>query len=434
MSAVKLLVAPRTAQKRDKMGEKMSLKFRSIRTEEEYEAALARIDEIFDAEKGTAEGEELDELADLVEFYEDKHYPIGLPDPISAIEFRMDQANLSQRDLIPYIGSSAKVAEVLSGKRDLTMSMARALHEHLGIPADVLLQKTGAAFDFSLDEINPRRFPLKEMAKRGWIPKRRNLIDHGEKLLRVLIDQAGGTQVAALSLYRTNGQRRINAKTDPYALRAWCWRVLALANVGAHKGRPYKPGSAHKGRPYKPGSVTEEFMREIAQQSVYEDGPRRAQERLAEHGIALVVERHLPRTYLDGAALRLHDGRPVIGLTLRYDRIDSFWFSLMHELAHVGLHLDKGEEESFIDDLSLQESDPLEDEADKQAQDVLIPPEMWESSPVRERATVLAVYGLAREAGVHPAVIAGRVRHERGNYRLLSQLVGSGKVRRQFGG
>ena len=81
-------------------------------------------------------------------------------------------------------------------------------------------------------------------------------------------------------------------------------------------------------------------MREVAQLSVYEDGPRRAQERLAAHGIALVIERHLPRTHLDGAALCLLDGRPVIGLTLRYDRIDNFWFSLMHELAHVSLHLD----------------------------------------------------------------------------------------------
>ena len=173
-------------------------------------------------------------------------------------------------------------------------------------------------------------------------------------------------------------------------------------------------------------------MQEIAHLSVSEDGPRRAQERLAEHGIALVVERHLPRTHLDGAALRLQDGRPVIGLTLRYDRIDHFWFSLMHELAHIGLHMDNGEEEPFIDDLSLHVTDPLEKQADKQAQDALIPPKIWESNPVRERATVLAVYDLAQEVGVHPAVIAGRVRHEKGNYRLLSQLVGSGKVRRQF--
>ena len=402
------------------MGETMSLKFRSIRTEEEYEAALARIDGIFDAEKGTAAGEELDELADLVESYEDKHYPIGLPDPISAIEFRMDQANLSQRDLIPYIGSSAKVSEVLIGKRDLTMSMARALHEHLGIPADVLLQRPGAEIDFTSDEIDPRRFPLKEMAKRGWIPKHRNLSENGEKLLRILIDQAGGTRAVSLPLYRKNGQRRINAKTNPYALRAWCWRVLALANQS-----PPRAG-------YRPGTVTEQFMRGVAQLSVYEDGPRRAQGHLAKHGIALVVERHLPRTHLDGAALCLQDGRPVIGLTLRYDRIDNFWFSLMHELAHVSLHLDCDENELFIDDLSLSGGDPLEEEADTLAQDALILPQLWESNSVREGATILAVYGLAREAGVHPAVIAGRVRHERGNYRLLSQLVGSGEVRKQF--
>ena len=111
---------------------------------------MARIDEIFDAEEGTPEGDELDVLVDLVMYYESKTVDIGFPDPISAIEFRMDQAGLTQRDLIPYIGSRSKVSEVLSGKRDLTMSMARALHEHLGIPADVLLQKPGAEFDVAL--------------------------------------------------------------------------------------------------------------------------------------------------------------------------------------------------------------------------------------------------------------------------------------------
>ena len=398
----------------------MSTAIKPIRTEEDHKRALARIDEIFDAEEGTPESDELDVLVDLVSYYESQNVDIGFPDPISAIEFRMDQAGLSQRDLVPFIGSPAKVSEVLSGKRDLTMSMARALHEHLGIPADVLLQKRGAEFDVALDEIEPRRFPLKEMAKRGWIPQIRDLIDHAEELLRGLIDQAGGPRVATLPLYRKNGHRRINAKTDPYALRAWCWRVLALANQN-----PIQTS-------YRPGTVSEQFMREVAQLSVYEDGPRRAQAHLREHGIALVIERHLPRTHLDGAALCFRAGRPVIGLTLRYDRIDNFWFSLMHELAHVGRHLDCDENELFIDDLSLTGGDRLEEEADRAARDALIPPRIWESNPLRDRATVLAVFDLAREVGVHPAVIAGRVRHERGNYRLLSQLVGSGKVRRQF--
>ena len=393
---------------------------RPIRSEEDYEAACARIRELMGAQLDTPEGDELDVLADLVEHYEDKHYPIGTPTAIDAIEFRMDQAGLTRRDLIPLIGSRQKVSEILAGKRDITISMARALHKHLGIPADVLLQEPGAAFDSTYDEIDPRRFPLKEMAKRNWIPQLPDLRDRAEEVINTLVEKAGGPQAATLPLYRKNGHRRINAKTDPYALKAWCWRVLGLAKED--------PPQAS----YLPGAVTEHFMREVAQLSVHEDGPRRAQQRLAAHGIALVIERHLPRTHLDGAALCLLDGRPVIGLTLRYDRIDNFWFSLMHELAHVSLHLDCDENKLFIDDLSLTGEDPLEDEADALAQDALIPPQLWETSPVRERATILAVYDFARSVDVHPAVIAGRVRHERGNYRLLSQLVGSGKVRRQF--
>ena len=117
-----------------------------IRTEEDYDAALARMDEIFFADIGTTEGDERDILFDLIEAYEDKHYPIDPPsDPIVAIEFEMDQRGLSPSDLIPYIGSSRKVSEVLSRKRDITMPMARALHKHLGIPAETLLQEPAPA-------------------------------------------------------------------------------------------------------------------------------------------------------------------------------------------------------------------------------------------------------------------------------------------------
>ena len=126
---------------------------RAIRSEEAYDAALARITELMDALSG-AEGQvdgvddpnriELDVLTDLVEFYEERHHPIGYPDPVSAIMFRMDQANLTDRDLVPFIGSRAEVSEVLAGKRAITMSMARALHQHLGIPADALLQEPEA--------------------------------------------------------------------------------------------------------------------------------------------------------------------------------------------------------------------------------------------------------------------------------------------------
>ena len=244
---------------------------RPIRSEEDYEAACARIRELMGAQLDTPEGDELDVLADLVEHYEGKHYPVGMPTAVDAIEFRIDQAGLTRRDLIPLIGSRQKVSDILTGKRDITMSMARALHKHLGIPADVLLQEPGAAFDSTFDEIDSRRFPLKEMAKRGWfskltdLPDPPHLLDRAEELINALVEKAGGPQAADLPLYRKNGHRRINAKTDPYALKAWCWRVLGQANETSPQAR------------YRPGTVTEPFMREVAQLSVYEDGPRRAQ-------------------------------------------------------------------------------------------------------------------------------------------------------------
>src|SRR6266705_815971 len=148
---------------------------RAIRSEAAYEAALARIDDLMDAENGTSEGEELDVLTDLVELYEAKHVPMGFPSPLGAVRFRMEQAGLSPRDLIPFMGSRAKVSEVLSGKRPLTMNMARALHANLGIPADVLLQQPGGELPSALEGIEWQRFPLAAMVKRGWIVKRPNL-------------------------------------------------------------------------------------------------------------------------------------------------------------------------------------------------------------------------------------------------------------------
>src|SRR5712692_6565355 len=148
---------------------------KAIRTEADYEATLARIDALMDAKPSTSAGEELDVLADLVEHYEEKHVEMGHPSAVAAIEFRLEQAGLTQRDLVPFIGSRAKVSEVLSGKRQITMPMARALHEHLGIPAEVLLQGQGVSLEDPLAGIEWDRFPVRAMAKAGWIPKVKNL-------------------------------------------------------------------------------------------------------------------------------------------------------------------------------------------------------------------------------------------------------------------
>ncbi len=118
-----------------------------IKTTAEHERALARIEELFTAKPGTPKGDELELLILLVETYEAKEFPIDLPDPIEAIRFRMQQANLKQKDLIPIFGSKSKVSEVLNGKRELSLSMIRKLASELGIPTEVLLQERGAPLD-----------------------------------------------------------------------------------------------------------------------------------------------------------------------------------------------------------------------------------------------------------------------------------------------
>ena len=396
-----------------------------VRTEADYEAALARIDELMDAALDSRKGAELDVLADLVELYETKHEPMGYPSPVAAIEFRMDQAGLRPRDLVPFIGSRAKVSEVLSGKRTLTMPIARALHKHLGIPAEVLLSKPDTPSDKPLDSIEWQRFPLRVMAKRGWIPNVTNLAKRAEELIGELIERAGSPALAPAALYRKNDHLRVNAKTDEHALKAWCWYVLARANENPPTNT------------YRPGTVKLNFLKQVARLSPHANGPLRAQKFLAKHGIALVIVRHLNKTYLDGAALRLGDGRPVIGLTLRYDRIDNFWFCLLHELAHVGRHLDHNQGDTFVDDQTLRKMegarvDPREAQADEWAEEALIPRKRWEASPIQKRPKPQVVIDLAHELQIHPAIVAGKVRYERQNYRLLSQFVGTGEVRSQF--
>jgi HTH-type transcriptional regulator / antitoxin HigA len=121
------------------------MKAKILKTEADYEAALAYIETLMDAAPGSPEEEELSLFALLVEQYEREHYPIAPPDPIDAILFRMDQEGLTRADLVPYIGSQSKVSEVLRRKRPLSITMIRNLHEGLNIPAATLIQPPATA-------------------------------------------------------------------------------------------------------------------------------------------------------------------------------------------------------------------------------------------------------------------------------------------------
>jgi HTH-type transcriptional regulator/antitoxin HigA len=118
------------------------LQIHPIKTKADYDAALARADQLMDAEDGTIEADELEVLATLIEAYEDIHYPMDPPDPIEAIEFRMEQQGLTRKDLEPMIGTRSRVASVLNRKRNLSIEMIRRLHSKLGIPAEVLIRPT----------------------------------------------------------------------------------------------------------------------------------------------------------------------------------------------------------------------------------------------------------------------------------------------------
>jgi HTH-type transcriptional regulator/antitoxin HigA len=111
-----------------------------IKTKADYRAALAEIERLFDAKRGTPEGDRLDVLTTLVEAYEARHQPVPPPDPIEAILYHMDSRGLTRADLEPYLGSRARVAEVLNRKRALSIEMIRRLHAGLGIPSEVLIQ------------------------------------------------------------------------------------------------------------------------------------------------------------------------------------------------------------------------------------------------------------------------------------------------------
>lgn len=391
-----------------------------IKTDEEYEAALAELEGLVrqDPQQGTPEWKRLELLGLVIESYESKVFPIGLPDPIEAIQFRMEQKRLSPRDLIPYFGSRSKVSEVLSRKRPLTVSMMRALHKGLGIPAEVLLQgheKIDLESDFDWS-----KFPVLQMSKRKYFEaSRAEIRQNGEELVRLFVSNVGPQVLSSLLPKQTRFVRSARP-SDQYSLIAWAIRVITISNQSPPVER------------YRSGTITLDFMRDVARLSRSDRGPIEAIELLARSGVSVVIEPHLPRTYLDGAAILVYPHRPIIGLTLRNDRIDNFWFSLQHELAHISRHM-HGEATEFYDDLDVDaQGDRREQEADQMAGEALIPQQAWERSPVSRSPIPEAVRDLAVQLEIHPAIVAGRYRHQYKAFRLLKEMVGFGQVRPLF--
>ena len=116
------------------------MEIKPIKTKKDYQFALTRLEQIFDAKKNSKDGDELEILSILIEKYEDEHFPIGFPDPIEAIKFRMEQLGYNQTDLAKVVGLKSRASEILNKKRKLTLEMVRLIHNSLKIPTEVLIQ------------------------------------------------------------------------------------------------------------------------------------------------------------------------------------------------------------------------------------------------------------------------------------------------------
>jgi HTH-type transcriptional regulator / antitoxin HigA len=173
------------------------------------------------------------------------------------------------------------------------------------------------------------------------------------------------------------------------------------------------------------------WLKDLVRLSRFEDGPARARDLLKTHGIVLIAESQIPGMKVDGAAF-LVDQIPVIGMTLLRDSLDNFWFTLMHEVAHVILHYRTGLAAGFFDDVEAHQVDELEEEANKFAANLLIPEEMWSRSPARIAKTSDPIERFADQLGISPAIVFGRIRLERKNYALFSDKIGRDKVRKQL--
>lgn len=257
---------------------------------------------------------------------------------------------------------------------------------------------------------------LKHARAQGWFDGQDSDEEDAKKrLIRYVTEHVGrhGTP----SLLRTG----INIKnhSEDWVLLSWKAHVTRRAESIIEKER----------LSYRPLDVT--WLKQLAQLSAKDDGPLQAQALLKEHGIVLIVERNIPGMEVDGAAF-LVENIPVIGLTLRRDALDNFWFTLMHEIAHVILHYRTGLASGFFDDVEHVEPDELEQEANKFASDLLVSEEVWSRSPARIAKTSTPIKNLATQLGIAPAIIYGRIRFERKNYTLFSDKIGRSAVRKLF--
>lgn len=258
--------------------------------------------------------------------------------------------------------------------------------------------------------INPKKLPLKAIRDRGWLKS------FGTEAKRSLDSALSAfVQPALVNSALLRQGKRLGSDLDDYALLAWKARIIWRA-------RNEQPSIA-------PNFSDLSWLKSLKDFTYQPNGPALVVEYLKTKGILVLFERHLPKTHLDGAALLVDDRIFTIALTLRHDRLDNFWFVLLHELGHIIQHRDFGLRAGFFDDEEVKASDKIEREADDFAKSALLPAELWLSSLIRFTQSEEQIVSFAKENHISAAIIAGWIRRERNDYTIFKNLVGYGKVR-----
>jgi HTH-type transcriptional regulator / antitoxin HigA len=302
---------------------------------------------------------------------------------------------------------------------DKLIKVARALGVRLTADIDHLIQESWLpAYPMARADVQK---VLKHAREHGWLESSGQSDESAiNQLRRTVADHVG--EFGTPSLLRAG--MNVARDTEDWLLLAWKAQVTITA----------KKLIAQRKSKYRPLDVS--WLKTLVQLSALEDGPLRAKDLLAEHGITLVAEPQIAGLKVDGAAF-LVDDMPVIGMTLRRDYLDNFWFTLLHEVAHVILHYRSGLASGFFDDVEHEDEenatvDEMERQANEFASNLLIPSDLWKKSPARIAKTAEPIERLAKQLGISPAVVFGRIRMERRDYKLFADKVGRGKVRKQF--
>jgi len=298
------------------------------------------------------------------------------------------------------------INRIIQGKHAIIPEMAVALGIAFGDGAEVWMRRESAYRLSLIDQADPevqrraaiyQKAPVKDMEKRGWIAKTASIDELERELSRFF-----GVKSLAEDLELTAAARSsLDSPTLTPPQRAWCYRATHLAR--SVSARPFD------------STGFDEALQDIRRLAAFPDQVKEIPKFLGQIGVRFVVVEHLPQSKIDGAAMWLDERSPVVALSVRYDRIDCFWHTLCHELAHIKYRDRFSMDDELVGESRIQKYNEQEARADEEAAHLLIPREMLRSFVLRQKPLYSKerIIQFAHRIKIHPGIITGQLQHLR---------------------